>query len=158
VAAFGSALGILFSKNVFKAALFLLLCLLCVAALFVMSFADFVAVTQILIYAGGVLVVILFAIMFTSALNGKSLEIKQGNLFSGIIAGCLLFTLLARMIWQNDILLKDKKILTSNSIQTVGGALITDYALPFEVIGLLLLLTLIGASVVAAFMKLKRNE
>jgi NADH:ubiquinone oxidoreductase subunit 6 (subunit J) len=152
------ALGILFSKNVFKAALSLLVCLLSVAAIFVMCFADFVAVTQILIYAGGVLIIILFGIMFTSRHNAKPLTVKNTNTFSGIIAGCLLFGLLAKMILQNEWTLTGRDLSNKNSAAVIGGNLISDYSLPFEVIGILLLVTLIGASVIAAFMKLKRNE
>lgn len=151
-----SATGIVFSRSVFKSALWFLLCLLSIAALFVMSFAEFVAVTQILIYAGGVLVIILFGIMFTSKLAAKPLRVENTNLFSGILVGILLFTLLAKLIVAN---ISDLKTLpaTPYNMETIGLSLMTDYSLPFEVVGILLLLTLIGASVVAAFMKLKRQ-
>jgi NADH-quinone oxidoreductase subunit J len=156
VAAAFSAIGIVFSKSVFKSALWFLLCLLSIAALFVLSYAEFVAVTQILIYAGGVVVIILFGIMFTSKLAAKPLRVENTNLFSGLLLGFLLFGLLAKLIIAN---LSDLKTLpaTPHSIETIGISLMTDYSLPFEVAGILLLLTLVGASVVAAFMKLKRQ-
>ena len=83
LSAFSGAIAILFSKNVFKAALWLLVCLLSVAALFVLSFAEFVAIAQVLIYAGGVLIVILFGIMFTTKMNNKPLAVGNTNLFPG---------------------------------------------------------------------------
>src|SRR5207253_2250665 len=71
----GSALGILFIKNVFKGALLLLICLLSIASLYVFMFAEFVAVTQIMIYAGGVVIVIIFGIMLTTRLSGEALKV-----------------------------------------------------------------------------------
>lgn len=156
IAAAVAAVGIVFSKNVFKSALWLLVCLLSVAALFVLSYAEFVAVTQILIYAGGVLVIILFGIMFTSKLAAKPLRVENTNLFGGALLGLLLFGLLIKLILGNMPATKNYPPLP-HSIQDTGSSLMTDYSLPFEVVGVLLLVTLIGASVVAAFMKLKRQ-
>ena len=153
--ALAGAVAILFSKNIFKAALWLLVCLLSVAAIFVMSFAEFVAIAQVLIYAGGVLIVILFGIMFTSKLNGKALVVEHTNLFSGTLGGVLLTALLFKLIIHqfNGVLPKTPMI--GNPVKTVGTELVSDYAFPFEVVGLLLLVTLVGASVESAFMKTK---
>jgi NADH-quinone oxidoreductase subunit J len=157
VAAVGSAGAILFSKNVFKAALWLLVCLLSIAALFVLSFAEFVAVTQVLVYAGGVLVVILFGIMFTSKLAAKPLAVKNTNTFGGVIAGILSFGLLAKLIVKNPPAAQAKIPSLDNSVESIGINLMTNYALPFEAVGILLLVALVGASVITAFMKLKRS-
>jgi NADH:ubiquinone oxidoreductase subunit 6 (subunit J) len=151
-----AAIGIVFSKNVFKGALWLLVCLLSVAALFILSFAEFVAITQILIYAGGVLVIILFGIMFTSKLAAKPLRVENTNLFGGTLLSLFLFGMLFKLIFVNMPYTKTYRPLP-HSIQSTGISLMTDYSLPFEVVGILLLVTLIGASVVAAFMKLKRQ-
>jgi NADH:ubiquinone oxidoreductase subunit 6 (subunit J) len=153
----GSAVATLLSKNVFKAALWLLVCLLSIAALFVMSFAEFVAVTQILIYAGGLLVVILFGIMFTSKLAAKPLHVEHTNLFTGLLAGLLILVLLTKLILKYIPSANANAREPQHSIETIGKYLVTDYSLPFEVMGVLLLITLIGAAVVTAFMKLKRS-
>jgi NADH:ubiquinone oxidoreductase subunit 6 (subunit J) len=152
----GSAVAIVFSKNIFKAVLWLLVCLLAIAALFVLSFAEFVAVTQILIYAGGVLVVILFGIMFTSKIAGKPLRVENTNLFSGVITGVVVFALLSKLILKN-IPRGETTSQTPHSVETIGNYLITDYSLPFEVVGVLLLIALIGAAVTTSFMKSKRT-
>lgn len=156
-AAFGSALSILFSKNVFKGALFLLVCLLSIAALFIMFFAEFVAITQILIYAGGVLVVILFGIMFTSKLAAKPLRVENTNLFTGLLAGALIFGLLTKLILNYGPPDNNTTGRPEHSIETIGEYLMTDYSLPFEVVGILLLIALVGAAVTTAFMKLKKS-
>lgn len=155
-AAFTSALALVFSKNVFKGALLLMVCLLSIAALFIMSFAEFVGVTQILVYAGGILVIILFGIMFTAKNATQALKVENTNLFSGALAGILLFALLAKLIVKSSFPEPTPARIPAHSIQTIGDYLITDYSLPFEVVGVLLLVTLVGASVVTAFMKLKR--
>lgn len=156
--AFGSALAILFSKNVFKGALWLLVCLLSIAALFIMSFAEFVAITQILIYAGGVLVVILFGIMFTSKLAAKPLRVENTNLFAGLLTGTLVFGLLAKLILKHLPLEGNIVRKPEHSIETIGKYLMTDFSLPFEVVGILLLAALVGAAVITAFMKLKGHD
>jgi NADH:ubiquinone oxidoreductase subunit 6 (subunit J) len=153
---FGSAVAIVFSKDLFKAVLWLLLCLLGIAALFIMSFAEFVGVTQILIYAGGVLVVILFGIMFTSKIAGKPLRVENTNVFSGVIAGVVVFALLSKLILKNIPRGETTSQTPHRSVETIGNYLITDYSLPFEVVGVLLLIALIGAAVTTSFMKLKR--
>jgi NADH:ubiquinone oxidoreductase subunit 6 (subunit J) len=93
-----SALGIVFSKNVFRSALLLLVSLLSVAAIYVLSFAEFIAVTQILIYAGGILVVIIFGIMLTTKISGRPLVVENTHLFSGAVAGISLLVLLVRYL------------------------------------------------------------
>jgi NADH:ubiquinone oxidoreductase subunit 6 (subunit J) len=157
IAAFIAALAIVLSKNIFKSALLLLVCLLSIAALFIMSNAEFLGVTQILIYAGGILVIILFGIMFTSTQGTKTLHVKNTNLFSGVLVGILVFSLLAKLILKYTSSEKELAIHPSHSIETIGDYLVTDYSLPFEAVGVLLLITLIGASVITAFMKLKRS-
>jgi NADH-quinone oxidoreductase subunit J len=151
-----SAIGILFSKNVFKAALLLLLCLLSVAALYVMAFAEFVAITQILIYAGGLVIVIIFGIMITTNLTGKPLQVSHSNLFSGILVGCLLLGLLINLIAGPEAAPVTSAGVPATSLEIIGVNLITKFALPFELTGVLLLVSLIGAAVVASFMKSKK--
>lgn len=151
-----SALALLFTRSVFKGALWFLVCLLSIAAIFVLSYAEFVAVTQILIYAGGVLVVILFGIMFTSKLAAKPLRVENTNLVGGILSGIVVFGLLAKLVVEN-IAFRENESPSPRAIEAIGLSLMTDYALPFEVIGILLLITLVGASVVTAFMKLKKQ-
>jgi NADH-quinone oxidoreductase subunit J len=152
----GSALGILFSRNVFKAALLLLLCLLSVAAVYVMAFAEFVAITQILIYAGGLLVVIIFGIMITTNLTGKPLHVSHSNLFSGILVGSLVLGLLFNLIAGLEVIPVVSADSSTTSLESIGVNLVTKFALPFELTGVLLLVTLIGAAVVASFMKSKK--
>ena len=150
-----AALGILFSKNVFKAALLLLVTLLCVAALFVLSAAEFVAVTQILIYAGGVMVLIIFSIMLTTSMSGKPMVVSHANLISGGALGVVTIAMITKAVLQQDI--ADAQLLsTPPEIHNIGLRLMTTYSLPFELSGILLLVALIGASVLISFLKDKK--
>jgi NADH:ubiquinone oxidoreductase subunit 6 (subunit J) len=155
VTAFASALGILLSRNVFKAALMLLACLLSVAALFVFSVAEFVAVTQILIYAGGVLVLIIFGIMLTSKLAGKPLEVENTHVFLGIALAIVVLVMMSNFLYTETIEGVQNEM-KSAPIQQIGIELMTSFALPFEVAGILLLMALIGAGVFTSFLKEKK--
>jgi len=151
-----SAIALVFVRNVFHGALLLITCLLALAGIYVIAFAEFVAVTQILVYAGGILVVIIFGIMLTTKLAGKPLMIEHVYGFSGTLAGVLFFGLLVFYIWKEEF---DKDASTSHvtEIKTIGVGLMTEFALPFEVAGLLLLVALIGAAIIASSAKAKKT-
>jgi NADH:ubiquinone oxidoreductase subunit 6 (subunit J) len=154
--AFFSAVGILLSRNVFKAAFFLLACLLSVAALFVFSFAEFVTVVQILIYAGGVLVLIIFGIMLTSRLTGKPLEVKNANVFSGMLLGMASLVVISSLLYSEKLFGASSTVMDPVAIQSIGIELMTTFSLPFELAGILLLIALIGAGVFTSFLKEKK--
>lgn len=148
----GVAAGaILFSRNVFKAALYLLTCLLSIAALYVLSFAEFLAVTQILIYAGGILVVIIFGIMLTTKISGRPLVVEHANFVSGVVAGTGLFILLIGYLPSTQ--RGEGNGLFPENIQVMALAIFSAYSLPFEIAGLLLLIALIGAAVITSHLK-----
>lgn len=146
-----AVLAILFSKNVLYAVLLLLVFLLCVAGIFVMLQAEVLAATQILIYAGGVLVLMLFGIMLTEKINQKPLQVGLGNLFGGLFAGALVLIVLVYSLQGNYA--KEPEPLPSNNVQAIGTHLMGDFVLPFEIAGVLLLVSLIGAAVGATSSK-----
>src|SRR6185503_18178603 len=92
-----SAVAILFVKNVFYGALLLIICLLSLAGIYVISNAEFIAVTQILIYAGGVLVLIIFGVMLTTRISGKPLIVENHNWFAGSFVGLSFLLLLTKL-------------------------------------------------------------
>lgn len=147
------AIAILFSRNVFKSALYLLTSLLSVAALYVLSFAEFLAVTQILIYAGGILVIIIFGIMLTTRITGRSLVVEHTHLFGGAVAGIAFFVLLVRYLPAS--FQQAPPSLAPENIETIALKIFSRFSLPFEVAGLLLLIALIGAAVIASHLKTK---
>ena len=148
----GFALAILFSRNVFQSAMYLLVSLLAVGALYVLAFAEFLAVAQILIYAGGITVIIIFGIMLTTRISGKPLVVKHTHVLSGALAAIVLFVILVQSYpgikWTDG-------SLTPLDISAIGVHIFSLYVLPFELAGILLLIALIGAAVVTSHLKSK---
>lgn len=147
-----SAVAILFIKNVFYGALLLIVCLLSLAGIYIVSNAEFIAVTQILVYAGGVLVLIIFGVMLTTRISGKPLVVKNQNWIAGALVGLPFFLLLITLFSASNFY-SNNQIATKEgytSINKIGILLMTDYMFPFEVAGILLLVALIGAAVVAS--------
>lgn len=117
------------------------------AALFVLLSSDFVAVTQLLIYVGGILVLILFAIMLTSqigdvALTNLSVNHKVAVPLMGLLLVFLL-SLLGKGTW---VTLENEEY--RSMVAPIGEALLTKYLLPFEIISIALLGALVGAVVI----------
>jgi len=146
-----SAIGIIFIRQVFQGALLFIVCLLAVAGIYILAFAEFIAVVQILVYAGGILILIIFGIMLTSKISGKPLVVTSKNLFAGVLAGLFFATLFINLFASEIFASGDHTTISSiNNFQTIGVLLLSDFVLPFEVAGLLLLIALVGAAVTAS--------
>ena len=155
-----SALGILFVRNVFHAALLLIVCLLSLAGVFVLYHAEFIAVTQILVYAGGILVLIIFGVMLTSRIAGKGeLVVKNQYVFSAGFLAVLIAVILIKLFSEQHFSQQkiSAELSSHNSIQQTGILLMSDYVLPFEVAGVLLLVALLGAAVTASSFNAKKE-
>jgi len=147
VAIIGAA-GVPMSKNIFWSAIGLLSALVGVGGLYVLLSADFVAVTQLLVYIGGVLVLIIFAVMLTSQIG----EIEVSNRNVGLVAGGVFFFITAALLSYVAIWTPWKTVTIPESRETsaaIGHGLLGTWLLPFEVASVILLATLIGAIVVA---------
>lgn len=155
--AIGSALAIVFTKNILYAALGLLLTFLAVAALYVMAGADFLAIVQIMIYIGGVLVLMIFGVMLTSKSADRYLLSPTYNRFGGILAGVGLFVLFLLAILKVNFssiqwiaqAQQSNGVIAHSTLSGVGVKLMTDFVLPFEVAGILLMAALLGAAYIA---------
>jgi len=156
-----SAISLIFIRNVFYGALLLIICLLALAGIYVLAFAEFIAITQILVYAGGILVVIIFGIMLTTKIAGKPLVVEHGYGFSGALVGISFFALFAYFLSKESFLIfpsvTPQTPQNFNSINSIGVGLMSDFVLPFEVAGVLLLVALIGAAVMASSTKSKKT-
>lgn len=152
-----SALLILFTKNVIYAAFLLIITFLSVAALYVFMLADFVAITQVLVYVGGILILLIFGVMLTNRISGEPIITENHNVFTGSLIGFSFFALLLYVIKIADYKTLDW-ILSSergsspditSTIGAIGVNLMSDYVLPFEITAILLLIALIGAAFIA---------
>lgn len=139
--------GILFTKNVIHAVLFLVLILLSIAGLYVIYNAEFLAVVQVMIYVGGIVVLMAFGIMLTSRSGQGLLIAKNQLLIPGIIvSGLLLFFLLRNL---KEIRLKAFPAKRLEQVEEIGINFMSKNLLAFEFIAFLLLVVLVGAAFVA---------
>ena len=143
-----SALMVVSSDNIVRSAFYLLATFFGVSGIYVLLGADFVAVTQIMVYIGGILILLLFGVMLTS--NITNVEIKKGTakilpavIGIGVLLGALV-SVMTRTKWK----LQLTEIPQTTSFE-LGKLLITDYVLIFELLGILLLIALIGAASMA---------
>ncbi len=142
------AAGVALSRNILYSAIGLLMALLGAGSLYVFLSADFVAVTQLLVYIGGVLVLILFAVMLTNRIT----EVKVSNSSFGLFGGFLLFVSAAPVLLAVALFTPWKAKVPAALAPTtaaIGHAFLTKWLLPFEVASLVLLATLVGAVVIA---------
>jgi NADH-quinone oxidoreductase subunit J len=140
------ALRLVTSKNVVHAALYLVVTLASVGAVYLLLAAEFVAWVQVLIYVGAIVVLLLFGLMLTRAPIGREALDNQQRGFAAIV-GLAVLVGLAILVWDT---FRDAEIqLGTSSTADVGGSLFTTYILPFEVVSFLLLAALIGAIVLA---------
>ncbi|RKX22886.1 MAG: NADH-quinone oxidoreductase subunit J [Candidatus Zixiibacteriota bacterium] len=136
-------------KNIFHCALFLILCLFSVAGIFLLLNAEFLAAAQVLIYVGAVAILMIFAIMLTSQIASKKISQTNENRVVGFFV-CLVFALSAIILISNTKVWRyTDQALPSDNILNLGGTLMTDFVLPFEVVSILLLAAMIGAIVLA---------
>jgi len=141
------AVVVVFSRNLLYAAFSLLFTLSGVAALYALLGADFLAITQVLVYIGGILILILFGVMFTQRVYDVRAEAMSFNRRRAMLIGIVVFGTLwgtARSVpWPQG----PARALAPTT-QGIGDLLLSRFLLPFEVISVLLLVVLIGVVLV----------
>lgn len=158
--AIGTGVGMLISRNAVYAALFLVLNFATVAILYLLLDAPFVALSQVTVYAGAIMVLFLFVIMLLGA-EQLSAEFKWRDLAPAIVLGVLLLG--------ESIYLLFQKVTLNANLDSAGGEALADpsvmatllfnnYLLPFEVTSILLLVAMIGAIVLTKQEKKKTEQ
>ncbi len=140
-----SAIVVVTARNIVRSAFSLLFTLAGVAGLFAYLGADFLAATQLVVYVGGILVLILFGVMLTHKIT--SVELVQGNSRQGWSA--VIFVGLIYVLWSvfssTDWPIRGADKPFESTVEPMGLAFMTDHLLPFEVASVLLLAALVGA-------------
>jgi NADH-quinone oxidoreductase subunit J len=157
----GCALGVLIVKNIMHSAVFLLGSLMGVAGLYATLGADFVAVTQIMVYVGGVVILMLFAVMLTGgndfisrAQNLLGLPASMGNKWTygiGLLVGMVFLLTNIKLLMGLVKTLPAKTINNEfpSTVTQIGHLLVKDHVLAFEISSVLLLGALVGAAIIA---------
>lgn len=149
-------LGVLFLRNPIHCALSLVGTFFCLGSIYVMLNAEFVAVIQVLVYAGAIMVLFLFVLMLLSSKNSDQNANKWpiGKILAGLLSFGI-FVKIASLFTMGDLQLGPKGaypievVEEVGSISLIGRLLFTDYILSFEIIAILLLVAVIGAVVIA---------
>jgi NADH-quinone oxidoreductase subunit J len=144
-----SAVAVVTLPNVVHAAFSLMVTLFSVAGLYVFLQADFLAATQVIVYVGGILVLILFGVLMTSSklVMKVNIEVSKWQMFGGIIVSSALFVVLSLLTFETPWNVLSEVVNSSDStVEQIGIAILQKkFLLPFEVASIILLIALIGA-------------
>jgi NADH:ubiquinone oxidoreductase subunit 6 (subunit J) len=140
----GSALAVVLTKNLFHAVLWLALALTGTAGVFLLLDAEFLAAVQLLLYAGGVVTIVVFAIVVTERLVGERISQTSRRLGGGAVVGGALLALIISAVLQRP-LATSRAPMIEDLTRTIGDTVLTRFVLPFELLALLMVAALLGA-------------
>lgn len=149
IVAVAAALGVVFLRNVFRAALALVLCFLTVAGLYITLSADFLAAVQILVYVGAISVLIILAIMMTRDVQRGSHSNKKMRLPALIVAAALLGIMIytvTQTAWQVSAAAPLTPTTSTLAVKLFGEG---GFILPVEIAAMLILAAILGAIIIA---------
>ena len=150
-----AALRLVTTQNVVRAALFLVIVLAGAAAQFVLLAADFVAVVQLVVYVGAIVVLFLFGIMLTRAPIGRTQDLDNDQRWLAAIVGLFLLGVLSTVLvkafpFEDSAKIDFDRIHTAgHTSAAIGTAIFQTYVVPFEVVSVLLTAAVVGAIAVA---------
>ena len=140
-----SAVNVVISSQLIYSAVSLLFTLFGVAGLYVFLYADFMAATQVIIYVGGILVLIIFGVMLTNKIDTPNIVSSSSNQVIGFLAASFLFLIQLAVIVKTDWKQGEVQQI-EGTVDVIGSMLLWDYFLAFEIVSVLLLAALIGAA------------
>jgi NADH-quinone oxidoreductase subunit J len=141
-----SALFVVLNRNPVYSAVMLVFWFFSLAVLYVLLEAYFVAVLEIMVYAGAIMVLFLFVIMLINVGNEmkRSKHLQKTTTIPLILISLFSLNIFLLILWRSEGLHQSNTISTVGSVAAIGHALFTKYVLPFEIASLLLLVALIG--------------
>jgi NADH-quinone oxidoreductase subunit J len=133
------------------------LALLCIAGIYILLYAEFMAGVQVLIYAGGVSIMLLFALMLTKPAKGIVRALDHPVKFPAFVVSITLFSLMVFGIVKTKWPFQNvpSEVMTAD---TIGKVMFVRYVLPFEIVSVILLVALIGAVIIGGQKDEKRSE
>ena len=140
----GSALSVVLTKNLFHSVLYLALSLVATAGVFLALDAEFLAAVQLLLYAGGVITIVVFAIVVTERLVGDRITQTSRHIVTGLVLAVALLLGVLRFLRGADLPV-GRPVIAVDVTRAIGQVLLTEFVLPFELLAVLLLVGLLGA-------------
>ena len=148
-----SAIRMVTVRNVVHAAMYLVVVLAGSAAQFILLASEFMAATQVLVYIGAIVVLLLFGVMLTRAKLGQDVNLTNGYWYVGAFTAVVLFVVMASSLIDEfgSRELDEQKAVTQigSNTEQVSDAIFGQYVVPFEAVSVLLLAALVGAIVLA---------
>ena len=139
---------ILFSKNLVHTIYALALVLVAMAGVYVLLYAHVLAIVQILLYVGGIVILLAFGVMMTNRIKGNRLIVLNNNVWIGGIISIIIFLIFSFIIHHHTfdmpLAIKDQ-----NQFKAIGLKFLTDHIVAFELIAFILLVALVGAAYIA---------
>jgi NADH-quinone oxidoreductase subunit J len=135
---------VVLTKNLFHAVLWLALALTGTAGVFLLLDAEFLAAVQLLLYAGGIVTIVVFAIVVTERLVGERISQTSRQLAAGAAAAIVLGWVISSTIWQRPLAMV-RPPMAEDLTRVIGDTVQTRFVLPFELLALLMLAGLMGA-------------
>jgi len=150
IVAIAGAAGVVVSRNLFKAALFLVLSFVGVAGFYVLLEAELLAMLQILVYVGAIAILIIFAIMLSQRLMSPEYDPRNEQWTGALFVAVALFAVLMFVLLGVNWPVSEASVPT-DAISQLGVGLVSpdQFLLPFEVASVLLLVALVGAVIIA---------
>jgi NADH-quinone oxidoreductase subunit J len=147
--AVAAGVGVIAQRSAVRSALFLLVNFCCLAGLYILLNAQFVAMVQIIIYAGAIVVLFLFVVMLLGIEHAE--ESPDLRRYQWIAGGLLGILLLAGILWAliPGVTGAFPALTPVDNVRQIGAALLTDFAIPFELVAVVLLVAVIGAVALA---------
>lgn len=143
-----SSLMVVSSKNIFHSAIFLIMALFGVAGLFVLLEAPFLAAAQVLIYVGAIAILMIFAVMLTARIADTGIRHTNEQVPTGLVISSGLLFVILYSLWNTPITVSPA-VPDGGAGHKMGELFLTQFALPFEIVSVLLLAALIAALVIA---------
>ena len=140
----GSALAVVLSKNLFHAVLWLALALTGTAGVFLLLDAEFLAAVQLLLYAGGIIPIVVFAIVVTERLIGERLTQTNMRIGGGALMAVVLLGFVATVVIRHPLPMTRPEM-NGDLTRVLGQSVLTQYVLPFELLAVLMLAGMLGA-------------
>lgn len=140
----GSALMVVLSTNLFHAVLWLALALTGTAGVFLLLDAEFLAAVQLLLYAGGIITIVVFAIVVTERLVGERISQTNRRIAGGAVVSLALAAIIVRGVLQAP-LPATRPPMADALTRSIGEGVLTRFVLPFELLALLMVAALLGA-------------
>ncbi len=153
-----SAIWVVVSPNLVHSAVSLLFTLFGIAGLYVFLYADFMAATQVVIYVGGILVLIIFGVMLTNKIDKPVIESVSSNKIIGVLISSFIFTMLSVVIIQTKWPINENSLPGPSTVELIGKLILGKYLLPFELVSILLLASLVGAALLARKKTISEKE